>query len=207
MDIDTLNAVVEMLGRRVEGMKENTEDEDEDDEDDEDDEENEDNDEDEEEEEEVCHVKVDPVIVKMETNSSMIEDIFEKEDETSEEYETHNVGRKLLGIEEDMVDIFGEDVFAKKSPPVNEEVKIETVLDNETSGPEEEPEQHEINKEDTTKEVDTSENYSEERKKSLADKDAVAETLVRRRSDSVDGRPSAWLVPSRPAGDSHSLLG
>ncbi|EOD21627.1 hypothetical protein EMIHUDRAFT_207577 [Emiliania huxleyi CCMP1516] len=30
---------------------------------------------------------------------------------------------------------------------------------------------------------------------------------LRRRSDSVDGRPSAWLVPSRPAGDAHSLLG
>ena len=26
-------------------------------------------------------------------------------------------------------------------------------------------------------------------------------------SDSVDGHPSAWLVPSRPAGDSQSLLG
>ncbi|EOD09314.1 hypothetical protein EMIHUDRAFT_216716 [Emiliania huxleyi CCMP1516] len=30
---------------------------------------------------------------------------------------------------------------------------------------------------------------------------------LRRRSDSVDGHPSAWLVPSRPAGDSQSLLG
>ncbi|EOD34881.1 hypothetical protein EMIHUDRAFT_228182 [Emiliania huxleyi CCMP1516] len=30
---------------------------------------------------------------------------------------------------------------------------------------------------------------------------------LRRRSDSVVGRTSAWLVPSRPAGDAHSLLG
>uniref|UniRef100_A0A0D3JMA7 Uncharacterized protein n=1 Tax=Emiliania huxleyi (strain CCMP1516) TaxID=280463 RepID=A0A0D3JMA7_EMIH1 len=35
----------------------------------------------------------------------------------------------------------------------------------------------------------------------------AARPTGRRRSDSVDGRPSAWLVPSRPAGDAHSLLG
>ena len=32
-------------------------------------------------------------------------------------------------------------------------------------------------------------------------------THLRRRPDSVDSHPSAWLVPSRPAGDAHSLLG